>query len=228
MRTLPLPLPRARPAPRRRRPLQTLPPAALHPHHPHIPLPLLFPCQPPSRPHLPFLPADLEWKLTYVGSAESEKYDQTLDSVFVGPVAPGQYRFVFQADPPDFSKIPPDDVVGVTILLLTCSYKAQEFLRVGYYVNNEYLEEELRENPPAAPLFDRLVRNILADKPRVTKFPIDWDEAKAAAEAGQAEQQHEQQQQEQQQQQQQMDDGGGGGYAEVPMQQQGMDEMMDD
>jgi hypothetical protein len=38
----------------------------------------------------------LEWKLTYVGSAESEKYDQVLDTVFVGPVAPGQYRFVFQ------------------------------------------------------------------------------------------------------------------------------------
>jgi hypothetical protein len=31
-----------------------------------------------------------------VGSAESEKYDQVLDTVFVGPVAPGQYRFVFQ------------------------------------------------------------------------------------------------------------------------------------
>lgn len=42
------------------------------------------------------VPTDLEWKLTYVGSAESEKYDQVLDSVFVGPVAPGQYRFVFQ------------------------------------------------------------------------------------------------------------------------------------
>ena len=41
---------------------------------------------------------DLEWKLTYVGSAESEKYDQVLDSVLVGPIAPGQYRFVFQVD----------------------------------------------------------------------------------------------------------------------------------
>lgn len=39
---------------------------------------------------------DLEWRLTYVGSAESEKYDQVLDMVYVGPVAPGQYRFVFQ------------------------------------------------------------------------------------------------------------------------------------
>ena len=95
--------------------------------------------------------ADLEWKLTYVGSAESEKYDQVLDAVFVGPVACGQYRFVFQADPPDFSKIPSEDVVGVTIILLTCSYRNQELLRVGYYVNNEYMDEALRDEPPAHP-----------------------------------------------------------------------------
>ena len=44
--------------------------------------------------------ADLEWKLIYVGSAESEEYDQVLDSVLVGPVYPGQYRFVFQVPPP--------------------------------------------------------------------------------------------------------------------------------
>lgn len=42
------------------------------------------------------LGSDLEWKLIYVGSPESEKYDQVLDSVLVGPVAPGSYRFVFQ------------------------------------------------------------------------------------------------------------------------------------
>jgi len=40
--------------------------------------------------------ADLEWKLIYVGSAEDEKYDQVLESVLVGPVNVGNYRFVFQ------------------------------------------------------------------------------------------------------------------------------------
>lgn len=121
------------------------------------------------------LPDDLEWKLTYVGSAESEKYDQTLDAVYVGPVAPGQYRFVFQADPPNFTALPSSDIVGVTIILLTCSYKNQEFLRVGYYVNNEYMDEQLREDPPAVPALDKLMRSILSDKPRVTKYPIDWE-----------------------------------------------------
>lgn len=28
-----------------------------------------------------------------------------------------------QADPPEFGQIPPDDIVGVTVILLTCSYR---------------------------------------------------------------------------------------------------------
>ena len=31
----------------------------------------------------------------------------------------------------------------------------QEFIRVGYYVNNEYWEEQLRENPPERPIIER-------------------------------------------------------------------------
>ncbi|GMP83580.1 hypothetical protein CsSME_00037439 [Camellia sinensis var. sinensis] len=117
---------------------------------------------------------DLEWKLVYVGSAEDETYDQLLESVLVGPVNVGNYRFVFEADPPDPSKIREEDIIGVTVLLLTCSYMGQEFVRVGYYVNNDYNDEQLREEPPQKVLVDRVQRNILADKPRVTKFPINF------------------------------------------------------
>jgi len=60
-----------------------------------------------------------------------------------------------QADPPDAAKLPPGDVVGVTALLLTCSYQAKEFLRVGYYVNVEYADEALREAPPERPVVER-------------------------------------------------------------------------
>ncbi|BFG25408.1 hypothetical protein CerSpe_116820 [Prunus speciosa] len=117
---------------------------------------------------------DLEWKLIYVGSAEDETYDQLLESVLVGPVNVGNYRFVLQADPPDPSKIRDEDIIGVTVLLLTCSYLGQEFIRVGYYVNNDYDDEQLREEPPPKVLIDRVQRNILSDKPRVTKFPINF------------------------------------------------------
>ncbi|KAK7862505.1 hypothetical protein R5R35_005926 [Gryllus longicercus] len=123
------------------------------------------------------LQEDLEWKIIYVGSAESEEYDQVLDTVYVGPVPEGRHMFVFQADPPDPAKIPVADVIGVTVVLLTCSYRGQEFIRVGYYVNNDYVDPEIRENQPpsAPPQFDKLQRNILATNPRVTRFKVDWD-----------------------------------------------------
>jgi len=131
------------------------------------------------------LPEDLEWKIIYVGSAESEDFDQTLDTVYVGPVPEGRHKFVFEADPPDPAKIPVTDVVGVTVILLTCAYRNQEFIRVGYYVSNDYDDPELTENMPEKPIFDRLTRNILASNPRVTKFKINWDSNEAAASSSQ-------------------------------------------
>ena len=145
------------------------------------------------------LPEDLEWKIIYVGSAESEEFDQILDTVYVGPVPEGRHKFVFTADPPNPHKIPVSDVVGVTVILITCAYRGQvsfsiikfskiltfylttfpsffqEFIRVGYYVSNEYNDPELQETPPEQPAFDKLTRNILASNPRVTKFKINWD-----------------------------------------------------
>lgn len=103
--------------------------------------------------------SDLEWKMIYVGSAESEAYDQVLDTIYVGPIPEGRHMFVFQADPPDVTKIPVNDVLGVTVVLLTCCYRSQEFVRVGYYTNNEYADVELRENPPMQPQFDKVSIN---------------------------------------------------------------------
>lgn len=50
-------------------------------------------------------------------------------------------------------------------------------MRVGYFINNEYTDPEMRENPPQQPEFDKVQRNILADKPRVTRFKINWDDS---------------------------------------------------
>jgi histone chaperone ASF1 len=98
-----------------------------------------------------------------------------LDEILVGPVPVGVNKFVLQADAPDPSLLP--DILGVTVVLVTCSYQEKEFVRIGYYVNNEStveLEEDVA--PPAWPQLDlHLVqRAILADKPRVTKFAISW------------------------------------------------------
>ena len=59
------------------------------------------------------LKEDLEWKMIYVGSAESEDYDQVLDTIYVGPVPEGRHKFVFEADPPDVKSIPEQDALNV-------------------------------------------------------------------------------------------------------------------
>ena len=94
---------------------------------------------------------ELEWKLVYVGSAEDEKYDQELESVLVGPVTVGNNKFLLEARAPDHNLIPLKDLREVTVLILTGSYREREFVRIGYYVCNEYsdpaLVEEAKSNP---------------------------------------------------------------------------------
>ena len=63
-----------------------------------------------------------------------------------------------QVPGPDPSRIPDHDVVGVTIVLITCSYREKEFIRVGYYVSNSYSDPEMLENPPEKPKYE-LVQN---------------------------------------------------------------------
>ena len=118
---------------------------------------------------------DLEWKVVYVGSAKSTSHDQVLDEILVGPVPVGINKFILQAEPPNASSIPDNDILGVTVILVTCSYREKEFLRVGYYVNNEYMDEYNEEAGPPKPLdCQKVSRTILADKPRVTRFQINW------------------------------------------------------
>ncbi|OCT54815.1 Histone chaperone asf1 [Cladophialophora carrionii] len=123
---------------------------------------------------------DLEWKLTYVGSATSAEHDQELDSLLVGPIPIGVNKFIFEADPPNTQRLPSSEILGVTVILLTCSYDGREFVRVGYYVNNEYDDEILNADPPAKPVIEKIRRNVLAEKPRVTRFAIKWDSEESA------------------------------------------------
>jgi len=99
--------------------------------------------------------------------------DQELDDCLVGPIPVGINSFEFQGTAPDPKRIPKEDVLGVAALILTGSYNDQEFVRVGYYQNTEYDNEEMRADPPKDIQFERLTRD-LSDKPRVTRFNIKW------------------------------------------------------
>lgn len=130
---------------------------------------VLTPTTPLAFLHIP----DLEWRLIYVASPGDEGLDQELDDCLVGPVPIGVNSFEFSGSAPQPSNIPPEDLLGVAALILTGSYKDQEFVRVGYYQNTEYDTEEMRDNPPTPIQFDRLKRDINF-KPRVTRFQIKW------------------------------------------------------
>ena len=94
------------------------------------------------------LAEDLDWKVIYVGSSLCNTMDQELDELSTGPITPGTHEFVLDVPGPEPTRIPSSEIVGVTVVLITCSYLEQEFVRVGYYINNEYKTLEMRENPP--------------------------------------------------------------------------------
>lgn len=73
--------------------------------------------------------SDLEWKIIYVGSAESEEYDQVLDSVLVGPVPAGRHMFVFQVS--SLSKLLSYNTLHP--VLLSKKIKVYQHMTVDYY-----------------------------------------------------------------------------------------------
>jgi histone chaperone ASF1 len=130
------------------------------------------------------LEEDLEWKVIYVKTPQGDpSSDLVLEEVMVGPIVAGVHSFILQANAP--SKHDLDQVLGVTAVVVTCSYRDQEFCRIGFYVNNEFHGTN-NEEQFGLPLFHKedethihlheVLRTILADKPRVTRFPIQWQD----------------------------------------------------
>eukprot|EP01066_Platyproteum_vivax_P010011 Platyproteum_vivax@DN4453_c0_g1_i1.p1 len=124
---------------------------------------------------LQLLKEDLQWKITYVGSPDTSDWDQQLEDVLLGPLQVGTMKFTLKAPCPDYAKVPKEDLIGVTCILITGHYRNAEFIRIGYYVNISYTDESLNTNPPETPVFDKLNRKLAVDSPRLTKFIIDWD-----------------------------------------------------
>lgn len=129
--------------------------------------------------------------MTYVGSAQSDSYDQLLDSVEVETVL-ATMEFEFDAPPPNLFLVPREDQLDNSAVILSAKYKGREFCRVGYYMRHEYSSEfvnSLRSvNPdgtldiaePELPCGEKLNLQFLhrivdSDNPRVTHYLIDWD-----------------------------------------------------
>lgn len=91
-----------------------------------------------------------------------------------------KHRFVLQADPPEVELIRSEDILGVAAIVLSCSYRGLEFIRVGYYVSNQYMQQELIEEPPLTVAIDKVQRFVLASMPKVSRFPISFQVCSAA------------------------------------------------
>jgi len=108
------------------------------------------------------------------------------------------HLLLLQTASPDPTKIPKEDLLGVTVVLISCSYANQEFIRVGYYVSTGLpgAEESAETDPEAAAAAaaaaadaasqspNTLERVIMADSPRVTRFLINWAPQAGAAGGG--------------------------------------------
>lgn len=134
---------------------------------------------------------EVEWTMTYVGSALSDSYDQLLDTVEVETVM-ATMEFEFDAPCPNLFLVPREDQLDNSAVILSAKYKGREFCRVGYYMRHEYTPEFVNSlrgvnadgspdiTEPELPCGEKLNMQFLQrivdnDNPRVTHYLIDWD-----------------------------------------------------
>ena len=117
----------------------------------------------------------LSVSFVWVGSSRSSQFDQVLDSFDVGPFVIGSAEFQLECDPPQLALIPPTDVVGLTVLLISFQYRGAEFLRVGYYTQVAYFDDQLNNSQPPVHDVTQLGRFLAMTQPAVTAVPIAWD-----------------------------------------------------
>eukprot|EP00922_Rhytidocystis_sp_ex-Travisia-forbesii_P035007 GHVS01051986.1.p1 GENE.GHVS01051986.1~~GHVS01051986.1.p1 ORF type:complete len:387 (+),score=98.18 GHVS01051986.1:486-1646(+) len=118
-------------------------------------------------------------------SSTSDKYfqDIELDSICLGPIPKGTLAFELETPPPNYANMSRRALFEMHALLLTGSYKDSEFIRIGWYVSHalDKSAELLAETADvlyddSVPLDeDMVMRCILTEEPRITRYPSGWD-----------------------------------------------------
>lgn len=89
-------------------------------------------------------------------------------------ISQGRQMFEMTVQPPDHTKIPAKDILGVTVIMITAMYRRQEFFRCSYFVYNNYADDAGANNKSALEI-DKVVRSILIKEPRIRINEILWD-----------------------------------------------------
>lgn len=122
------------------------------------------------------LQSTIEVSFIWVGSANSDRFDQVLDEIEVGPLVQGLSEFEIEISPPDVSRIPQEELLGPTVMYIVLAYKGAPFLRIGYYINVAYFLDHLNQHPPLKVDLASLGRSVLMTKPAITTYDIMWDD----------------------------------------------------
>ncbi|KAM7529808.1 hypothetical protein LguiB_033218 [Lonicera macranthoides] len=115
-------------------------------------------------------PHSIQWKLIYLQKDESN--DKLLQDAWDEPVELGTQTILLEVDAPNPSKLLKNYILGNQLILLSGSYAGMEFVHVLYDMINEYVDENLRKDPPQNVLIERVQRNL--QNPRVEEFPINF------------------------------------------------------
>lgn len=118
----------------------------------------------------------INFKIIYIGSIESSHHDQILISLEKKNIKIGEDKLYLTLDPPKKHLIPSlEDLLGMSALMVSCSFKNNEFFRCSYYVRNDYMdnESEINENN-----FDihKVCRCFYTEKPKIIINDVDWEE----------------------------------------------------
>lgn len=84
----------------------------------------------------------LDWKIIYIGSANSCEYDQILENFSFPVTQKGPCSFGVSVTAPNHEMIPTfDDLLGATLLMISAMYNGREFFRCSYFVYNNFDDE---------------------------------------------------------------------------------------
>ena len=118
---------------------------------------------------------EIDLKMVYITSDNKEN-DQILgESKILLSNQNREKKFEFTGNAPNIYKIPENDIIGAAAIILSFFYNNQEFFRCGYYLNIYYDNEEMNIKIPDKIEVNHLIRDLLADKPRIVQYEIEWE-----------------------------------------------------
>lgn len=60
------------------------------------------------------MPGVFEWKIIYIGSPNNSEFDQVIECFDMDNLDPGVMQFSTISNPPDFRKIPTEEIIGTS------------------------------------------------------------------------------------------------------------------